>query len=226
MDPSIWLPLLDVAASRSDGLLPHTGGFEGLVPIEVGLEAHDLPITYLKYAGYPPGQDIDTAVSPSRGLDTRHIVVRPLPDWPDAPPQVTGGRDELMRVFAQIREPWEATDVLEVLGDLVTAGDRVIARYRWKAEGHGPPMSMELTYVEHGPQRTDRRDRDVLGPRQGARSCRTIGVAAPGQRLIASGAKPLTLPRSGRLDWLGRRAGPTPDRRRRSCKSRIGEAAE
>ena len=75
------------------------------------------------------------------------IVVRPLPDWPDAPSEVTGGRDELMRVFAQIREPWDATDVLEILGDLVTAGDRVIARYRWKAEGHGPPMSMEMTYV-------------------------------------------------------------------------------
>ena len=52
-----------------------------------------------------------------------------------------------MRAFAQIREPWDATDVLEILGDLVTAGDRVIARYRWKAEGHGPPMSMEMTYV-------------------------------------------------------------------------------
>jgi ketosteroid isomerase-like protein len=52
-----------------------------------------------------------------------------------------------MRVFTQIREPWDATDVLEVRGDFVTAGDRVIARYCWKAEGHGPPMSMELTYV-------------------------------------------------------------------------------
>ena len=75
------------------------------------------------------------------------VVVRPLPDWSDAPPEVTGGRDELMRAFAQIREPWDATDVLEVLGDLVTTGDRVIARHRWKAEGHGPPLSVELTYV-------------------------------------------------------------------------------
>jgi ketosteroid isomerase-like protein len=75
------------------------------------------------------------------------VVVRPLPDWPDAPPEVTVGRDELMRAFAQIREPWDATDVLEILGDLVTVGDRVIVRHRWKAEGHGPPMSMELTYV-------------------------------------------------------------------------------
>src|SRR5215204_1440805 len=32
------------------GLLPHPGSFEGLVPIEVGLEAHDLPIAYLIYA--------------------------------------------------------------------------------------------------------------------------------------------------------------------------------
>jgi ketosteroid isomerase-like protein len=75
------------------------------------------------------------------------VVVRPLPDWPEAPREAIGGRDELMRVFAQIREPWDATDVLEILGDLVTASDRVIARYRWKAVGHGPPMSMEMTYV-------------------------------------------------------------------------------
>src|SRR5215207_9628265 len=55
------------------GLLPHPGSFEGLVPIEVGLEAHDLPITYLIYAWYAPGQDTDAAaVSPSRGLDTGH----------------------------------------------------------------------------------------------------------------------------------------------------------
>ena len=40
-----------------------------------------------------------------------------------------------MRAFAQIREPWDATDVLEILGDLVTAGDRVIAG---TAEGGRP----------------------------------------------------------------------------------------
>lgn len=82
-----------------------------------------------------------------RGFYDPDVVVRPLPDWPDAPPKVAVGRDELMRVFTQIREPWGATDVLEVVGDFVTAGDRVIVRYLWKAEGHGPPMKMELTYV-------------------------------------------------------------------------------
>ena len=82
-----------------------------------------------------------------RGFYDPDVVVRPLPDWPDAAPEISVGRDELMRVFTQIREPWGATDVLEVVGDFVTAGDRVIVRYLWKAEGHGPPMKMELTYV-------------------------------------------------------------------------------
>ena len=110
------------------------------------------------------------------------IVVRPLPDWPEATPEIARGRDEVMRLFAQIREPWNATDVLEVLGDFVTAGDRVIARYRWKAEGHGPPMSMELTYANTVRKQTDRRDRDVLGPRQDPRSLRTIGVRVDAER--------------------------------------------
>lgn len=82
-----------------------------------------------------------------RGFYDPEVVVRPLPDWPDGPPEVAVGRDELMRVFTQIREPWAATDVLEVVGDFVTAGDRVIVRYLWKAEGHGPPMKMAVTYV-------------------------------------------------------------------------------
>src|SRR5215204_5958566 len=53
-------------------LLAELGGFEGFVAIEVGLEAHDLPITQLVDACYPPGKDIDAAVSPSRGFDTEH----------------------------------------------------------------------------------------------------------------------------------------------------------
>jgi ketosteroid isomerase-like protein len=82
-----------------------------------------------------------------RGYYDPDIVMRPLADWPEAPSAPVVGRDELMRVFFQIREPWDATDVLEVLGDPVTAGDRVVVRYLWKAEGHGPPMKMEMTYV-------------------------------------------------------------------------------
>jgi ketosteroid isomerase-like protein len=82
-----------------------------------------------------------------RGFYDPGIVVRPTPNWPEAPAEVAVGRDELMRTFAQMREPWGGTDVLEVLGDFVTAGDRVIVRFLWKAEGHGPPMNMEVTYV-------------------------------------------------------------------------------
>jgi ketosteroid isomerase-like protein len=81
-----------------------------------------------------------------RGFYDPDVVVRPFPDWPEATSEFVG-RDELFRVFTQIREPWDATDVLEVVGDFVTAGDRVIVRYRWKAEGHGPPMNMEMTYA-------------------------------------------------------------------------------
>ena len=76
-----------------------------------------------------------------------NIVARPLPDWPELPEPVYVGRDRLMREFREMRDTWDTHDVLEVLGDFVTAGDRVIVRYLWKAQGHGPPMSMELTYV-------------------------------------------------------------------------------
>ncbi len=64
--------------------------------------------------------------------------------WPEPGPFV--GREAVMHQFQQIREAWDG-DALEPISDFIDAADRVVVRFIWRAEGHGPDSNMELTIV-------------------------------------------------------------------------------
>ena len=72
------------------------------------------------------------------------IIARTLEGWPDGG-EPTVGRDAVMRVFGQLRDPWDS-DVMEIL-DVIDAGDRVVVTYVWHGRGHGPDMDMEQTAI-------------------------------------------------------------------------------
>jgi len=51
-----------------------------------------------------------------------------------------------MRFVGQLREAWDI-DAFEVTSDFIDAGDRVVVRFIWRGEGHGPQMNLEMTDV-------------------------------------------------------------------------------
>ena len=72
------------------------------------------------------------------------VVLHALAGWPESDPAV--GRDAAIRQYEQLRATWEA-DRLNVVEDLVDAGDRVLGRLIWEAVGHGPAAAIEVTVV-------------------------------------------------------------------------------
>ncbi len=50
-----------------------------------------------------------------------------------------------MSFYEQLRETWDDADTLELTGDFSHAADRVVARWIWHAQGHGPESNMEVT---------------------------------------------------------------------------------
>jgi ketosteroid isomerase-like protein len=73
-----------------------------------------------------------------------HVIVRAPDGWPEPGPFV--GREAVMRQWEQQRGIWNA-DTLELLGDLIDAGDRVIFRFIWHTAGQGPEAGFELTGI-------------------------------------------------------------------------------
>jgi ketosteroid isomerase-like protein len=73
------------------------------------------------------------------------VVWYHLKGWPEPGPSV--GRDAVLREVEQLQEAWQAGDRLELVGDLVDAGDRVLARAVWRGSGSGPDAAMEFTYL-------------------------------------------------------------------------------
>lgn len=73
------------------------------------------------------------------------VVWHHLDGWPEPGPSV--GRDAVLREVEQLREAWQAGDRLELVGDFVDAGDRVIAKAVWRGSGSGPDAAMEFTYL-------------------------------------------------------------------------------
>jgi hypothetical protein len=65
-------------------------------------------------------------------------------EWAEAGPFL--GRDAIMRQFSWLRDTWDA-DALDLVGDPLAAGDRVVVRATWRAAGHGPDLAMELAWV-------------------------------------------------------------------------------
>ena len=72
------------------------------------------------------------------------VIMRPPPRWPEPGPHV--GRDAVMREYHQMRETWDF-DITEPISDFLAAGDRVVVRMIWRAEGKGPGSNFELTNV-------------------------------------------------------------------------------
>jgi ketosteroid isomerase-like protein len=64
--------------------------------------------------------------------------------WPEPGPYV--GREAVMTQVRQQRETWNA-DTAEPVADLIDAGDRVVARFAWRGQGHGPEAILEGTCV-------------------------------------------------------------------------------
>jgi ketosteroid isomerase-like protein len=79
-----------------------------------------------------------------RDLHHPDLIVRAPRDWPEPGPFV--GREAAMRQFEQLRSTFDA-DALELIIDLVDAGDRVLGRFAWRGVGQGPESNLELSYV-------------------------------------------------------------------------------
>ena len=79
-----------------------------------------------------------------RELHDPDIIMRPPKGMPEPGPFV--GREAVMRQFEQLRETFDATSVRPI-SDFIDAGDRVVVRVAYHAEGHGPEMNFEMTQV-------------------------------------------------------------------------------
>ena len=72
------------------------------------------------------------------------VILRPVSDWPELGPYM--GREAAMGFYERLRETFDA-DTVELTRDLTHAADRVVARWIWHAQGHGPESNMELTTI-------------------------------------------------------------------------------
>ena len=79
-----------------------------------------------------------------RALYDPDAVMRAAPAWPEPGPFV--GRDAVMQQLSQARSAFDS-DSLEILGDPLAVGDRVIVRLTWHGTGRGPQSDMELTLI-------------------------------------------------------------------------------
>lgn len=79
-----------------------------------------------------------------RELHDPDVILRPDKEWPEPGPYM--GREAVMRFYERVRETWDA-DTLEEVGDFPHAADRVVGRWVWHGQGHGPESKMELTAI-------------------------------------------------------------------------------
>jgi ketosteroid isomerase-like protein len=86
------------------------------------------------------GGDMDAV----RGLYDPNVIVEGNERWPEPGPFV--GRDAVMHQWQQMRETWDA-DALVPIGDFIDARDRVLVRFIWRGQGHGPESNIEMTGV-------------------------------------------------------------------------------
>jgi ketosteroid isomerase-like protein len=64
--------------------------------------------------------------------------------WPEPGPFL--GRDAIMRQFSWLRDTWDA-DSLNLVGDPLAAGDRVVVCAIWRTAGRGPRADLEIAWV-------------------------------------------------------------------------------
>ena len=79
-----------------------------------------------------------------RELHDANVILKPEKNWPEPGPYMD--REAVMGFYKQLRETWDA-DVLELIGDFSHAADRVVARWVWHGQGHGPESNMEVTAI-------------------------------------------------------------------------------
>ena len=65
--------------------------------------------------------------------------------WPEGGPFV--GREAVVGQLQAMRDAWGDTNRAEAITDFIDAGDRVIARFVWRGEGHGPAFALEGSAV-------------------------------------------------------------------------------
>jgi ketosteroid isomerase-like protein len=73
-----------------------------------------------------------------------HVVVRYADGWPEGLEPIMG-REAVMRQWEQQRESFDA-DTVELI-EIIDLGDRVVARFNWRAVGSGPDVNLDVTSV-------------------------------------------------------------------------------
>jgi ketosteroid isomerase-like protein len=79
-----------------------------------------------------------------REMHAPDVVFRTVEEWPEPGPYV--GREAVMRFMKQLRETWDV-DSLKVIGEPADTADRVVVRFIWSGEGHGPEPNFEMTHI-------------------------------------------------------------------------------
>ena len=79
-----------------------------------------------------------------RELHDPDVILRPAKDWPEPGPYI--GREAVMGFYERARDTFDA-DTVEITGDLSHAADRVVNRWIWHGEGHGPESNMEVVTI-------------------------------------------------------------------------------
>jgi ketosteroid isomerase-like protein len=79
-----------------------------------------------------------------REMHAPDVILRPENDWPEPGPYI--GREAVMRFYEQLRDTWDA-DTIELTRDFSHAADRVVARWVWHGQGHGPESNIEVTAI-------------------------------------------------------------------------------
>ena len=72
------------------------------------------------------------------------VILRPAKEWPEPGPFI--GRDAVWGFYDRTREAFDA-DTVETTGAFSHAADRVVIRWVWHGQGHGPEANMELTTI-------------------------------------------------------------------------------
>ena len=73
-----------------------------------------------------------------------HVVLRYAEGWPEGSEPIMG-REAVVRQWEQQREAFD-TDTIEPI-EMIDLGDRVVARFIWRAVGSGPDLKIEVTSI-------------------------------------------------------------------------------
>jgi ketosteroid isomerase-like protein len=84
-------------------------------------------------------------LAPMREMYDPAAVMHHLEGWPEAGPSV--GRDAVVRSLEGLREAWTTRDSLEVIGEPIDVGNRVMVRAVWHVSGEIPDQRMGFSVI-------------------------------------------------------------------------------